>query len=46
MLHGGKVGLPGIMHMEADVLDGIGDVREGKCQVLEGPDEALLLSRI
>jgi hypothetical protein len=26
--------------MEADLLDGVGDVRAGERQVLEGPDEA------
>jgi hypothetical protein len=34
------VGLPWIMHVEADLLDGVGDVRAGECQVLEGPGEA------
>jgi hypothetical protein len=32
--------------METDLLDGVGDVRAGECQVLEGPDEAPKLSRI
>jgi hypothetical protein len=34
------------MHVEADLLDGIGDVRAGECQVLEGPSEAPEVSRI
>jgi hypothetical protein len=32
--------------MEADLLDGVGDVRVGERQVLEGPGEAPELSRI
>jgi hypothetical protein len=32
--------------MEADLLDGVGDVRVGERQVLEGPSEAPELSRI
>jgi hypothetical protein len=39
-LHDSEVGLPGIMHMETDLLDGIGNVRAGEHQVLEGPSEA------
>jgi hypothetical protein len=34
------------MHVEADLLDGIGDVGEGESQVLEGPDEAPKVSQI
>jgi hypothetical protein len=34
------------MHVEADLLDGVGDVRAGECQVLEGPGEASEVSRI
>jgi hypothetical protein len=34
------------MHVEADLLDGVGDVRAGECQVLEGPGEAPEVSRI
>jgi hypothetical protein len=40
------VGLLVIVHVEADLLDGVGDVRVGECQVLEGPNEAPKLSRI
>jgi hypothetical protein len=32
--------------MEANLLDGVGDVGAGECQVLEGPGEALELSQI
>jgi hypothetical protein len=34
------------MHVEENLLDGIDDVRVGECQILEGPDEAPVLSRI
>jgi hypothetical protein len=40
------VGLLGIMHVKADLLDGIGDVRAGGRQVLEGHSEAPKVSRI
>jgi hypothetical protein len=46
VLHGGEVGLPWIMHVEADLLDSVGDVEAGERQVLEGPSEAPELSRI
>jgi hypothetical protein len=45
-LHGGEVGLPEIMHVEANLLDGVGDVGAGEHQVLEGPIEAPKVSRI
>jgi hypothetical protein len=34
VLHRGKVRLTGIMHMETNLLDGIGDVGVGERQVL------------
>jgi hypothetical protein len=46
VLHGGEVGLPWIIHVEADVLDDVGDVGAGEHQVQEGPDEAPEVSRI
>jgi hypothetical protein len=46
MLHGSEVGLPWTIHVEADLLDGVCDVRAGERQVLEGPDEAPEVSRI
>jgi hypothetical protein len=46
MLHGSEVGLPWIMHVEADLLHGVGNVRVGERQVLEGPNEAPKVSRI
>jgi hypothetical protein len=45
-LHHGEVRLPGIVHMKANLLYGVGDVGAGECQVLEGPDEAPELSQI
>jgi hypothetical protein len=39
VLHRGEVRLPGIMHMEADLLNDVGDVRAGERQVMEGPGE-------
>jgi hypothetical protein len=45
-LHRSEVRLPGNMHMKSNLLNGVGDVRAGKCQVLESPDEASELSRI
>jgi hypothetical protein len=45
-LHRGEVRLLGIMHMEADLMDGVGDVGAGERQVLEGPGRAPKLSRI
>jgi hypothetical protein len=34
------------MHVEADLLDNVGDVGAGEHQVLEGPSEASEVSRI
>jgi hypothetical protein len=39
-LHDSVVGLPWIMHVEADLLDGVGDVGAGERHVLEGLGEA------
>jgi hypothetical protein len=40
-LHDVEVGLPGIMYVEADLLDGVGDVGASEHQVLEGPARLL-----
>jgi hypothetical protein len=32
-LQGSKMGLPRIMHMEADLLDSVGEVRPGESEV-------------
>jgi hypothetical protein len=46
MLHHGEVRFRGIMHMKTSLLDGVGDVKAGERQVLEGPGEAPKLSQI
>jgi hypothetical protein len=43
---GVRWGLPWIMHVEANLLDDVGDVGAGERQVLEGPSEAPEVSRI
>jgi hypothetical protein len=40
------MGLPWIMHVEANLLDDVGDVGASERQVLEGPDETPEVSRI
>jgi hypothetical protein len=40
------VGLLRVMHVEADMLDSIDDVRTGECQILWGTNEAPKLSQI
>jgi hypothetical protein len=45
-LHHGEMTLPGIMHMETDLLDDVDDVGAGELQVLEGTGEAPELSQI
>jgi hypothetical protein len=40
------LGLPGIMHVEVDMLDSVADVRADKHQVLEGRSEAPKVSQI
>jgi hypothetical protein len=45
-LHDSVVGLPWIMHVEADLLDGVGDVGAGERHVLEGLGEAPEVSQI
>jgi hypothetical protein len=41
-----EVRLPGIMHVEVDLLDDVGDVRMGERQVLEGPSKAPEVNQI
>jgi hypothetical protein len=40
------VGLAGIMHVEADLLDAVGDIRAGECRVLENYSKSPEVSRI
>jgi hypothetical protein len=46
VLHGGEVRLMWIMHVQADLLDGVGELGAGERQVLEDPSEAPEVSRI
>jgi hypothetical protein len=46
VLHHGEVRLPEIMHMKTNLLDSVGDVEAGECQLLEGPGETPELSQI
>jgi hypothetical protein len=46
VLHGGEVGLSWIVHVEADLLDGVGNVGPGERQVLESSSEAPEMSQI
>ena len=41
-----KVRLPGIMHVKTDLLNGIGEIRPGEGQVLQGTGETPVGSRI
>jgi len=41
-----KVRLPGIMHVKTDLLNGIGEIRPGEGEVLQGTGEAPVASRI
>jgi hypothetical protein len=46
VLHHDEVGLPRVIHVEADLLDGVGDVEVDEHQVLEDTNEVPKLSRI
>ena len=41
-----KVCLPGIMHMETDLLDSVGEVRPGEGEVLQSTSQTPIVSRI
>jgi hypothetical protein len=45
-LHRGEVRLPRVVHVEAHLLDGVGDVGPGEDEVLHGPSKALVADRI
>jgi hypothetical protein len=45
-LHRGEVWLPRVVHVEAHLLDGVGDVGPGEYEVLHGPSKALVADRI
>jgi hypothetical protein len=41
-----KVNHPGIMHVQADLLDSVGNIGPGECEILEGTRETLIGSGI
>jgi hypothetical protein len=41
-----KVGLSGVMHMETDLLHGVGDVRPSEGEVLKGTGKAPVPGRV
>jgi hypothetical protein len=42
----GEMRLPWVMHIEADLQDGISIVRTGECEILQGACEAMIMCRI
>jgi hypothetical protein len=44
-LHSGETWLPRGMHMEAHLLDDVGDVGAGEDKVLQGPGKTPIASR-
>jgi hypothetical protein len=46
VLHGHQVRLPEVMHVQTNLLHGIGDVGSSKCQVLESSCDASKLGGI
>jgi hypothetical protein len=45
-LHGREMGLTGVVHVEAHLLDHVGNVRYGEGEVLESPNKATIGSRV
>jgi hypothetical protein len=45
-LCGREMGLTGVVHVEAHLLDRVGDVKLGEDQVLERPDQAVVGNRV
>jgi hypothetical protein len=45
-LHGREMGLMGVVHVEAHLLNRVGNVRPGEGEVLESPGQTALGSRI
>jgi hypothetical protein len=45
-LHRGEVRFPRVVHVEAHLLDGVGDVRPGEDEVLKCPDSTSVASQI
>jgi hypothetical protein len=42
----GEMRLPWVLHIEADLLDGISNVQTGECEILLGTHKATVLCRI
>jgi hypothetical protein len=45
-LRGREMGLTGVLYVEAHLLDRVGNVRAGEGEVLEGPNQAAVGSRV
>jgi hypothetical protein len=45
-LHNHKMGLTGVMHVKAHLLDHIGNVRHSEDEVLKSPDQTAVGSRV
>jgi hypothetical protein len=43
---GREMGLMGVVHMEAHLLDRVGNIRPGEGEVLESPSQAVVGSRV
>jgi hypothetical protein len=46
VLHGREMGLMGVVHVEAHLLDRVGNVGPGEGEVLESPSQATVGSRV
>jgi hypothetical protein len=46
VLRGREMGLTGVAHVEAHLLDRVGNVRPGEGEVLESPSQAAVCSRV
>jgi hypothetical protein len=45
-LRGREMGLTGVVHVEAHLLNRIGNVRPGEGEILESPSQAAVSSRV
>jgi hypothetical protein len=46
LLHSCEMGLPRVMHVEAHLLDRVGDIKPGESKVLESPGQAAVGGRV
>ena len=46
VLHGAKVGLPQVIHVKTDLLNGIGNIWAGESEILEGPSYAVIMGGV